>query len=271
MQADLHVHSTASDGTLAPSRLVELAAAAGLDVLSITDHDTVEGVGPAIEAGERHGVTVVPGVELSSWLDGTDCHILGYFIDHTSSALTERLLELRHDRLERAVQMVESLSEAGYDIGLDDVLQLASGGSVGRAHIARALVESGAVTSVSDAFDRLIGRKGPFYVRKRLSTPADAVRLIKDAGGVAVCAHPAVGGVERLLPDLIREGLGGIEAFHPEHAEEDRDRLASLARERGLLVTGGTDFHGPGGPGPALGSMVPPAEDVARMMEAAGR
>ncbi len=132
-------------------------------------------------------------------------------------------------------------------------------------------MESGAVTSVSDAFDRLIGRKGPFYVRKRLSTPADAVRLIKDAGGVAVCAHPAVGGAGRLLPDLIREGLEGIEAFHPEHAEEDRDRLASLARERGLLVTGGTDYHGPGGPGPALGSMGPPEDDVARLMEAGDR
>ena len=271
MRSDLHLHSTASDGTLSPSRIVELAAEAGLTTIALTDHDSVEGVAPALQSGQRHGVEVIPAVEFSAWREGLDAHILGYYIDHTDAALTETLLEFRHARLERALAMIESLTDAGFDISAEDVLQLADGGSVGRSHIARALVNGGHVASVRDAFERLIGREKPHYVRKPLATPEEVVELVRTYGGIPVLAHPGVNRADELVSSLCDAGLAGIEAYHYEHTDEQTRELESLAESRELLVTGGSDYHGPGSPGPGLGGVPVPPDVVPRLKAAAGR
>jgi hypothetical protein len=268
--ADLHTHTTASDGTLAPSELVAAAADAGLDILAVSDHDSVEGVPPALDAAERAGITVIPAVELSALDRERDVHLLGYFIRHTDTRFTERLLELRRGRLERAVAMVEALDGAGHAVSLDDVLSHAGDGAVGRSHVARALLGRGSVGSVDEAFRDLIGRDQPFYRRKPLLGPTEVIGIIHAAGGLAVLAHPCVGGVDDLIGDLVAAGLDGVEAYHPEHTRGDTQRMLDAARESGLLVTGGTDYHGPGHPGPPLGTVGPPDADVDRLFEAAG-
>jgi predicted metal-dependent phosphoesterase TrpH len=270
VRADLHTHTTASDGTLSPEELVELAERADLDAIAVSDHDSIEGVGPALKASRDRRVTVIPAVELSAYDDGLDVHILGYHVDHHDVDLQSMLLRLRHARLERAVAMIDSLGSAGYPVQLEDVLELArasathgsSHGSVGRAHIARALVEAGHVSSVQDAFERLIGRERPHFVRKPLSPPSEVVRAITAAGGLPVLAHPVVNGADRLIGSLVAHGLAGIEAFHFEHTDEQAASLERLAREEGLIVTGGSDFHGPEGPGPGLGAILAPPDAV---------
>ncbi len=271
VSADLHTHTSASDGTLTPSELVSAAVGAGLDVLAVSDHDSVEGVPPALHAGEPLGITVIPAVELSALDRERDVHVLGYFIDHTDAHFTERLLELRRGRLERAVAMIEALDDAGYAISIDDVLAHSGGGAVGRSHVARALVGRRSVATVDEAFSDLIGRDRPFYRRKPLLEPSEVIEVIHDAGGLAVLAHPCVGGVADLIEGLADVGLDGIEAYHPEHTRPDTLRMLEAASELDLLVTGGSDYHGPDHPGPGLGAVGPPSADVARLLEAAGR
>ncbi len=244
MPADLHIHSTASDGTLTPAQLVTLARERALGTIALTDHDSVEGVAPALQAA--HAVTVIPAVELSAESDGRSLHILGYFIDHEDPGLLEHLRTLRQTRLLRARELVRILGDAGFEISLDDVLSHGPGGSVGRAHVARALVDAGHVPTVSAAFDRLIGRGKPYYVPKPVATPEDVIATITGAGGIAVLAHPAVSAAEDLIEALVPAGLSGIEVFHAQHTEADRMRLLCLAEALNLAVTGGSDFHGPG-------------------------
>jgi predicted metal-dependent phosphoesterase TrpH len=269
--ADLHTHTSASDGTLTPSELIDAAASQGIRVIAVSDHDSVEGVAPALEAASRAGVTVVPAVELSALHEDQDVHVLGYFIDHADTALTERLLEFRRGRLQRAVAMIEALDDAGYAVSIDDVLAHAGEGAVGRSHVARALVDRGSAASVSEAFTDLIGRDRPFFRRKPLLEPSEVISVIHDAGGLAVLAHPGVGGAEDLIADLVDAGLDGLEAFHPEHTEEDAVRIERIASDAGLLVTGGSDYHGPGHPGPGLGAVGTPRAHLDRLFEAAGR
>jgi predicted metal-dependent phosphoesterase TrpH len=268
VRGDLHVHSTASDGTVAPGEIVRMAHEIGLDLIALADHDSVEGVASAIDVARDLPVTVVPAVELSSFEDGHDVHILGYFIDHEDPHLTEELLRLRHARLERAIEMVSALREAGFEIAVEDVVELALGGSVGRSHIARALVDSGGVGSVADAFQHLIGRGGPYYVRKPLASPGEVVGLIRDAGGLPVLAHPGVGDNERLITPLLDAGLAGIEAYHFEHDETQTRRFAELADSLGILATGGSDYHGPNSPGPGLGMVQMPDHVADRLLAA---
>ena len=260
MRADLHVHSTASDGTVSPRDLVALALERELDVLAIADHDSVEGLPEAFDGAAGTPLTIVPAVELSAVSGSADVHILAYFVDPADPNLAAELTRLRDARHHRAVAMVEALSRAGYRVSLDDVLALSDGGAVGRSHIARALVGSGAAESVSDAFRRLIGRGKPYYVPKDSSPPGDVVTTVRALGGVPVLAHPGVTAVDSLIPDLIGAGLLGIEAYHADHTAEQRQYYAEMAASLGLLVTGGSDYHGPGGPNPHLGSVyVPPA------------
>lgn len=269
---DLHVHTTASDGTFTPAEIVRYAAAEGLVALSITDHDSVEGVPEALFAAQtlQSELTIIPGVELSAVHGGHDVHILGYFLDHTDEALRRHLSDLRTARLNRARAIVETLTAAGYEISIDNVLALSDGGAVGRSHVARALVHNGHAADVSDAFRRLLGRGRPFYVPKDVRTPSEVLRVILDAGGIPVLAHPGVTGVDELIPALVAEGLAGLEAYHPEHDEPQRDRYLGMAEELGLLVTGGTDYHGIAAPNPALGAMKMPL-DVLSALLAAGR
>lgn len=270
---DLHVHTTASDGTLTPGDVVRMAGAKRLAAIAITDHDSVEGIAEALSAARQAGssTAVIPGVELSAVHDGRDVHLLGYFVDHTDEELARHLSDLRGARRARARAIVEALGAAGYAISLDDVLALSDGGAVGRSHVARALVLQGHADDVADAFRRLLGRGRPFYVPKDVRTPSEVLSVILAAGGVAVLAHPGVTGVDDLIPTLVREGLAGLEAYHPEHDEEQRDRYLELAASLHLIVTGGTDYHGASAPNPDLGTLEIPASVLHDLYAAAGR
>jgi len=272
MMLDLHTHTTASDGTLSPEELVSLARERGLEALAITDHDSTEGLAAALEAARHSDLLLIPGVELSVGpCAGRDVHIIGYFVDHTDAALQARLHELRDARRSRAARIVGTLRADGYEIDLDDVLRLADCGSVGRSHVARVLVERGYAASVAEAFERFIGRGRPFYHPKPATVPGEVVRALADAGAIAVLAHPGVSGADDLIEDLVDAGLGGIEAFHAEHTEQESARYESLARSRGLLVTGGSDYHGPAAPGADLGSVPLPAYVLPELLAAAAQ
>ena len=245
MPADLHIHSTASDGTVAPASIVSMARDLGIWTIAVSDHDSVDGIPEALAAGSSLGVTVIPAVELSAETDGRSVHILGYFIDHKDPGLLSHLQGLREIRLSRARELVRILGDGGYPISLDQVLARTSGGSVGRAHVARVLVEEGHVPSSGAAFDRLIGRGKPFYVEKPVASPSEVISTIRSAGGIAVLAHPTVSNAEDLIEPLTVAGLQGIEALHAQHTASDRERLRTIADRLGLAVTGGSDFHGP--------------------------
>lgn len=269
MKADLHVHSTASDGTVAPRDLVALAIQRGLRVLAIADHDSVEGLAEAQAAAAGTELRVVPAVELSAVTeDGLDVHVLGYYIRPDDENLKRHLSDLRSARLRRARTMVGALGDAGYDVTLHQVLEYSDGGAVGRSHVARALVAAGHAETVADAFRRFIGRDRPFYVAKDVRTPQEAIDCIRDAGGLAVVAHPGVHRLDGLLEPLAAAGLAGIEAYHADHTTVQRDHYARLAEEMHLLVTGGSDFHGSAAPNPPLGSVSIPATAIEAFLAA---
>lgn len=268
---DLHLHSTASDGVLAPAALVELAARAGCPAIALTDHDSVAGVPEALAEAATTPVTVIPAVELSAGVDGRDMHVLGYHVDHTDPTLLARLQRLREIRAERAERIVASLHEAGIDVALEDVLRLADGGAVGRAHVAQLLVSTGHAASVEDAFKRLLGRAAPHYIPKPLAAPAEVIGWILDAGGVPVLAHPGLSQVDDLIAELVGDGLAGIEAHHSAHDAETVHRYVELAHRLGLIVTGGSDFHGLDREGDQLGRANVPVDVVDRLAEARDR
>lgn len=288
MRIDLHVHSTASDGTLSPSEVVREAHARGLCAIALTDHDTMDGVAEALQAGMRLGVEVIPGVELNTESPAGEVHVLGYFpppegwspeadpAGHGAGvvgAVIDRefydLLASRRDsRAERARKMVQRLRELGMPLSYEDVLRQAGDAPVGRPHIARALLEAGYVESVKEAFDRWLHRGGPAYVPREKLSPAEAVQAIIDAGGVPVLAHPGRIDGQWVIQELIDAGLEGLECYYPEHTPEQTDRYLGLAREHGLVVTGGTDYHGPRSPHDAdLGSLPVPPEAVEQLKE----
>ncbi len=268
---DLHTHSSASDGTLSPSEIVRSASGLGVPAVAITDHDTVDGVAEALAEGLRCGVHVIPGVELSAGVGDRGMHILGYHIDHTDPTLLARLAGLREIRMTRAERIVTALQRDGITITPDDVEAAADGGTIGRAHIARLLVENGAASSVADAFERLLGEGRPYYVPKPVSEPADAVGLIVAAGGVPVLAHPQLSRVDDLIPELVSAGIRGLEAYHAQHDPATAARYAQLAESLGLVVTGGSDFHDPDRDGVSLGDGGLPVEAIEALGWAAGR
>ncbi|MGW0077831.1 PHP domain-containing protein [Streptomyces cellulosae] len=249
MRIDLHTHSTASDGTDTPADLVRKAAAAGLDVVALTDHDTTRGHAEALAALPQ-GLTLVTGAELSCRLDGVSMHLLAYLFDPEEPALLAERELVRDDRVPRAKGMIAKLNELGVPVTWEQVARIAGDGSVGRPHVASALVELGVVDSVSDAFTpEWLADGGRAYVPKHETDPFEAVRLVKNAGGVAVFAHPAAVKRGRTVPDpaiaeLARAGLDGIEVDHMDHDPDTRARLRGLAGELGLLVTGSSDYHG---------------------------
>jgi 3',5'-nucleoside bisphosphate phosphatase len=244
-RADLHVHSTASDGSLSPAEVVR-AAARRLDIIALTDHDTVVGFSAA-RAEARHvgSVTVIPGIEVSSTHGDHDVHVLGYFIDPEHDAIGRHAKAARERRQERLVTMGRRLQEIGVAVTEEEVRATATGtNSPGRPHLARLLVDKGLVRSHAEAFDLYLGNRAPAYEPIELLTPHGAIELIRAAGGVAVWAHPPVATLERDLPGMVEWGLEGIECFRPQTSPDDRRRLLTLARRYDLMTTGGSDWHG---------------------------
>jgi len=248
-RADLHVHTSASDGLLSPAEVVETAAASGLAAVGITDHDTVAGIDPALErAAElgRDAPVVVPAVEINTdWGEG-EIHVLGYLIEWRDPDLARILQGLRKGRLRRVERIAEKLTDLGLEVSVDRIISLCEEGSVGRPHVARALVEAGYVDSVRDAFENYLARGRPAYVARDRFSPTRAVRTIRQADGVAVLAHPAGDATGELIDELVKAGLEGIEVYHPDHGLTEERFYLALAAEKGLMVTGGSDSHGPG-------------------------
>lgn len=248
-KADLHTHTTASDGMFQPAENVRLAKEAGLSALAITDHDTVAGVEEALAAGREYGITVIPGVELSTSVDGKDIHILGYGISAEDSVLLSRLQAQRNVRNRRNEEMLNKLAELNMRVSLEE-LEAAAGksrledGSIGRPHIAQVLVDKGYVADKREAFDRLLGEGKPAYSSLTRIAPTEAIRWIHEAGGIAIIAHPGLYGDDDLVLTLLDSGADGLEAFHSDHDEQMEQRYAEWAEIRGKLVTGGSDFHG---------------------------
>ncbi|MDQ7843614.1 MAG: PHP domain-containing protein [Armatimonadota bacterium] len=265
MRIDLHTHTTVSDGLLAPEAVVQAAAEAGVAVLAVADHDTTDGVDPALEAGRRSGVEVIPAVEINTDVDASEVHVLGYFIDHHLPWFQQFLMRLRDGRVNRAARMVEKLNALGIPIRFERVRAIA-GGAVGRPHVARALVESGAVKTTEEAFEKYIGRSGPAYVERMKLSPQEAVAIILRAGGIPVLAHPGWGVRDEMIAELAGAGLEGLEVYYPDHTPAMVAHYLDVAARHRLLVTGGTDFHGGDlATKVAIGSQYVPPEAVDRL------
>lgn len=268
---DMHTHSTASDGSMEPAALVRYAHRLGLAAIALTDHDTVSGVGQALEEGKRLGMEVIPGVEisvsLSSWgLPSVTCphaqrgrnhteasepemHLLGYFFSGSYELISKTLEELRQKREQRNPKIIAKLNELGFDITLEEVTRKAAGGIVGRPHIARVMMEKGYISSIAEGFDRYLAAGRPAYFKKDKLSPEEGLAEIIKAGGVPALAHPIYLGLRgrqlgMVLERLKKAGLKGIEAIYTENTPEQTKELLELAREYGLKVTGGSDFHG---------------------------
>lgn len=256
---DLHSHSTASDGAYAPTAVVERAKAAGVHALALTDHDTLGGVAEAQAAGDRLGLRIVPGAELSAHDGDREIHLLALHFQDPQT-LDGELERFRVRRRERAADIVARLRTLGVPLELDRVLAEAAGGAVGRPHVARALVAAGHVRDHREAFDRYLGAGRPAYVAKALFPVPDAVRLVHEAGGILVFAHPGSDGTRERIERLARLGLDGLEVLHPSHSPDDVARLTALARALRLVRSGGSDWHGATEGPRTLGALRVPAE-----------
>jgi predicted metal-dependent phosphoesterase TrpH len=267
-KADFHNHSTASDGKLTPSQLIDLAASRGVRVFALTDHDSTEGIAEARAAAAKHeGFILIPGVELSTDIEGEEVHVLGYFdFDKLKNEdLQADLARFRAGRFERGRLMTEKLTEMGMPISWERVLEIAGEASVGRPHVAQALVEAGHVATFQEAFDRLIGRDGPAYVEREKMTPREAVETLRRFGAPPVLAHPRyLKDPEAVLPELKAAGLVGMEVYYKDSDEELVARMAALAKKYDLMPTGGSDYHALKGPGEREPGDIPLQNRVAK-------
>jgi predicted metal-dependent phosphoesterase TrpH len=243
-RADLHLHTTYSDGALQPKDLVKQAHVAGLSVISITDHDNVGAIDEAREAGKSFGLEVVPGVELSVALNDKDIHLLAYFFDHHDKKLLDYLAFFRYERLKRAERIVQKLNDINIPLKLDAVLDQAGIGSVGRPHIASALLEEGLTGTYHEAFMKYIGAGAPAYEKKYQLSPSEATQLVAQAGGLSFLAHPGKYTTDIELSTLIQAGLDGIEVVHPSHNEARQEFYRGVVHQYFLLECGGSDYHG---------------------------
>lgn len=262
MPADLHIHSSASDGKLTAGEIVQLALKAGLSTIALTDHDTVDGIKPAFEAAESAGLEVIPGIELNTDLAGGEIHILGYYLDLGSEWLASTLDGLRAARENRAQMMISKLAQLGIRIDYDHLRRVAGSATLGRPHIAQVLCEAGYSSSVGDAFDRYLGNGKPAYIAHHKLDPFMAIETIIKGGGVPVLAHPGLAKKDELIAKFIGCGLQGLEVFYPFHTPDDVDRYQKICLVHGLIMTGGTDYHGPGYKYPPLGAVTVPDQTV---------
>ncbi len=245
-RVDLHLHSTASDGRFSPVEIVRKSAEAGLTVIALADHDTIDGIVPALQAAKTFPwLKVIPCVEISTDVPTGEVHVLGYFIDYAHPELQALLRRMRNSRWERAQGMITKLRNLGLPIEWERVKEIASSGSIGRPHLAQAMLEKGYIASIKEAFTKYIGWGGPAYVEREKITPGEAVELILQANGLPVLAHPlTINDPETMVIELKASGLVGIEAYYDGSTAEEVNRLVSLADKYSLIATGGSDYHG---------------------------
>jgi len=245
-KVDLHIHSTASDGRLSPAEIVHTSVELGVTIIALADHDTVDGIAPALAAAKAFPrLKVIPGVEISTDMPTDEVHVLGYFIDYTDYGLQTALERMRHSRQQRAQRMIAELANLGIHIDWQRVREIAGSGSVGRPHLAQAMLEKGYTASIKEAFTKFIGRDGPAYVERDKITPQDAVKLILRCNGLPVLAHPlTINDPETMVAELKAAGLVGIEAYYDNYTADEIARLVSLADKYNLIVSGGSDYHG---------------------------
>ena len=241
---DFHIHTSASDGSLSPEEVVAEAARASLSSIGITDHDTMDGLLRARAAGKRLNVEIIPGIEFSTHLKNAEIHILGYFCQEENIRLSKTIGRLKSDRYTRMEKMVYKLNRLGVRISFSEVLAEVKGKAVGRPHLARVLCKKGYCNSMEEAFAKYIGYHSPAYVKRKEFSPAEAIEIIHGAGGISVLAHPGSYGNMNFLPLLLRKGLMGIEVFHPRNTVQVSYRYIKLALKCGLIITGGSDYHG---------------------------
>ena len=272
---DLHLHTTASDGRSSPEQLVAEAVSAGLTTIAVTDHDTTAGIAAVQDAASAHTLAIVPGIEITSVFHRRDVHILAYFIDPADVELAEFLARQREDRRRRFIQMLDVIDGLGLAIDQESLraqAHLKSGRALGRPLLADALVRAGHAQSVADAFDRFLGEGRRAFVPRDGAAPATVVDLIRRSGGITSLAHPGKLGDDKLVASVIDAGVSAIEVHHPDHDAADTRRYHQLARTLRLLVTGGSDYHGPGsGRTAALGRVTLPAEDFAALASSINR
>ncbi len=271
MRLDLHIHSTASDGACSPEEVVERAVAGGLDVIALADHDTVAGVGRALDAASGRPIQVIPAAEMSSTIDGEDIHILGYFLDVESEALVGLARRGATRRAARMDEMVSKLASLGFPVSRDllEAERASPDTAFVRPHLARALVAAGHARDVADAFKRFIGDGCPAYVPTEVAKPREVIEAILSAGGVPVWAHPPVKTWEDSLPELLQAGLQGLEVYRPPGRSASPSSLEDAARRHRLLTTGGSDWHGPQ-TGVELGDFRVSSDDVQAFLSLAG-
>lgn len=242
-KADLHTHTNYSDGFYSPQKLIELALEKDVQIISITDHDSVNGIKDAVRVAEKVGIEIIPGVEISTDIRDTEVHILGYFIDPNNKELEHYLGFFREERFKRARRIVEKLNILGLEITMEDVLEQAENSAIGRPHIAQALLSRSQVKSYYEAFDKYLGNSAPAYEKKVHLSPQSAFKIINDAGGLSFIAHPG-NMPEILIKELIEAGVDGIEVIHPSHSPDKVRFYRGIVNEYFLLESGGSDFHG---------------------------
>lgn len=265
--ADLHVHTSKSDGTFTPEQLVKEGLARGFSAIAIVDHDTVEAIPQAQAAARGSDLEIIPGIELTAQYENQEIHILGYFIDCKDKTLLDKLKLVQHNRIERIYKIVDNLGELGVKLNPQSVFDISGKGTAGRMHIARALVKEGWVATTAEAFRKYIGDKSPAYVLGFNLSPLEAINLIKGAGGVAVLAHPYIMHNDELIEEFTGYGLEGIEVYYPEHSQSMVNFYLDLAKKLNLLVTGGSDFHGSVKPEIKLGAIKIPIELVEKLRQ----
>lgn len=271
MSIDLHVHTTASDGTLNPNELIGHALKRGIGVLSITDHDSIAGAIEAAALPESVGLELVPGIELNTEQNNHEIHILGYFIDLKSEYLREQLINLQKSRVLRIKSIAEKLQRLSLKIHFEEILEYAKGESVGRLHVARALKDRKYVSDIQEAFQKYLRPGCPAYVPRPRFHPEEAVEIVVKSGGIPVYAHPLYTPAEKYLDPLIEKGLRGLEVYYPDHLPVHVEYFGRIAREKKLLVTGGSDFHGfDSNKYSSMGNSGYPEEEFRRLRQAAG-
>jgi predicted metal-dependent phosphoesterase TrpH len=272
-RADLHLHSTHSDGLFAPELVVQKACEAGLRAIALTDHDSVSGVAETMRIGEAAGLEVVPGIELSTNHGGCDFHILGYFVDHEDPQLLNAVRFLKDERDRRGERIVQKLNDLGVNVTLEDVRRHHTGGTLGRPHVARALEGLGIVGCIEEAFARFLKTGAPAFVEKYRLNTLEGIALLRAAGAATVLAHPGSAEKPELVPEILEAGVDGIEIHHPRNPPEAVERYRAVAEERGLIQTGGSDSHGnPGRDREAgIGEVSVPYEVVERLRAVARR